>query len=98
MNHFMVLLMSMAFYQFFLRNAPGYWVVGYFESSAETLLLSRGGVGAQTGAKRKRDSAQPQEMVLIKKMILLTSTTPAAATASAFPSSAEEGSFYRHSQ
>ena len=31
-------------------------------------------------------------MVLIKRMIFLTSTTPAAATASAFPSSAEEGS------
>src|SRR5438105_11206781 len=31
-------------------------------------------------------------MVLIRIMIFLTSTTPAAATASAFPSSAEEGS------
>jgi len=30
--------------------------------------------------------------VLIRIMIFLTSTTPAAATASAFPSSAEEGS------
>ena len=30
---------------------------------------------------------------MIKRMILLTNTTPAAATASAFPSSAEEGSF-----
>src|SRR5437660_560823 len=32
-------------------------------------------------------------MVLVKRIIFLTSTTPAAATASAFPSSAEEGSF-----
>jgi len=30
-------------------------------------------------------------VVLIKRMIFWTNTTPAAATASAFPSSAEEG-------
>ena len=33
-------------------------------------------------------------MVLIKRMIFLTSTTPAAATASAFPSSAGRGACY----
>jgi len=49
-------------------------------------------------AARQRKSceatlARADGVVLIKRMILLTSTTPAAATASAFPSSAEEGSF-----
>src|SRR5438552_19039727 len=36
--------------------------------------------------------ARADGVVLIRIMIFLTSTTPAAATASAFPSSAEEGS------
>src|ERR1051326_1028637 len=44
------------------------------------------------GAKRKRDSAQPQRVVLVKGMILLTNTTRASAAAAALPSSAEEGS------
>jgi len=50
-------------------------------------------------AARQRKSceatlARADGVVLIKRMILLTSTTPAAATASAFPSSAEEGSIF----
>src|ERR1051326_15926 len=44
------------------------------------------------GAKRKRDSAQPQRVVLVKGMILLTNNTRASAPAAALPSSAEEGS------
>ena len=43
------------------------------------------------GAKRKRDSAQPERVVLVKGMILLTNTTRASAAAAALPSSAEEG-------
>jgi hypothetical protein len=68
-------------------------------------LLSRGGVAARQGKSCEATLARADGVVLIKKMISLTSTTPAAATASAFPSSieasryrarasrAEEGSF-----
>src|SRR5207253_7335181 len=50
----------------------------------------RGGCAAKESCEATLARA---DGVLIKRMILFTSTTPAAATASAFPSSAEEGSF-----
>jgi hypothetical protein len=52
--------------------------------------LRRGGCAAKKS--REGTLAHADGVVLIKRMIFLTSTTPAAATASAFPSSAEEGS------
>ena len=48
-------------------------------------LLSRGGVAARQRKSCEATLARADGVVLIKKMILLTSTTPAAATASAFP-------------
>src|SRR5207302_160371 len=58
----------------------------------KTPLLSRGGVAARQRKSCEATLARADGVVLIKRLILLTSTTPAAATASAFPSSAEEGS------
>src|SRR5438128_12579930 len=55
-------------------------------------LLSRGGVAARQRKSCEATLARADGVVLIRIMIFLTSTTPAAATASAFPSSAEEGS------
>src|SRR6266581_6332886 len=55
-------------------------------------LLSRGGVAARQRESNEATLARADGVVLIRIMIFLTSTTPAAATASAFPSSAEEGS------
>src|ERR1051326_4923321 len=43
-------------------------------SSAEEGTARQPRAGAP-GAKRKRDSAQPQELVLVKQLILLNSTT-----------------------
>src|SRR5438552_19082551 len=54
-------------------------------------LLSRGGVAARQRKSCEATLARADGVVLIRIMIFLTSTTPAAATASAFPSSAEEG-------
>src|SRR5438876_4984137 len=51
----------------------------------------RGGCAAKKSCEATL--ARADGVVLVKRMILLTSTTPAAATASAFPSSAEEGRF-----
>src|SRR5216110_1486268 len=55
-------------------------------------VLSRGGVAARQRKSCEATLARADGVVLIRIMIFLTSTTPAAATASAFPSSAEEGS------
>src|SRR5437899_12036415 len=55
-------------------------------------LLSRGGVAARQRKSCEATLARADGVVLIRIMIFLTSTTPAAATASALPSSAEEGS------
>jgi hypothetical protein len=57
-------------------------------------LLSRGGVAARQKKSCEATLARADGVVLVNRWVLLTSTTPAAATASAFPSSAEEGSFY----
>src|SRR5437016_13946557 len=59
----------------------------------QTPLLSRGGVAARLRKSCEATLARADGVVLINRMILLISPTPAAATASAFPSSAEEGSF-----
>src|SRR5437870_10374271 len=52
--------------------------------------MRRGGCAAKKSCEATL--ARADGVVLIRIMIFLTSTTPAAATASAFPSSAEEGS------
>ena len=62
----------------------------------QTPLLSRGGVAARQRKSCEATLARADGVVLIKRMIFLTNTTPAAATASAFPSSAEEGSLSQH--
>src|SRR5881398_1363592 len=59
-------------------------------TDSETPLLSRGGVAARQRKSCEATLTRVDGVVLIKRLILLTSTTPAAATASAFPSSALE--------
>ena len=58
-------------------------------TDSETPLLSRGG-WLRGKEKVAATLTRADGVVLVKRMILLTSTTPAAATASAFPSSALE--------
>src|SRR5437763_5213938 len=56
--------------------------------------VSRGGESARQRKNCEATLARADGMVPVNKTDLLTNTTPAAATASAFPSSAEEGSLY----
>src|SRR5438552_14863648 len=58
----------------------------------QTPLLSRGGVAAPVIRSREAPLMAQTGRCWTTEWFLLTSTTPAAATASAFPSSAEEGS------
>ena len=50
------------------------------------------GPGSNSPPQTRRGGRDINENIAKPPLILLTSTTPAAATASAFPSSAEEGS------
>src|SRR5438105_7854453 len=58
-------------------------------------LLSRGGVAARQRKSCEATLARADGVVLIGIMIFLTSTTPPAATASAFPSSLRRGAAIR---
>src|SRR5947207_4991442 len=60
-------------------------------SVEELLLLSQGGVAAPSIRCPEGTSYWRSGWLVQQPLISLTSTTPAAATASAFPSSAEEG-------
>src|SRR5207249_1336771 len=57
---------------------------------ARNTLLSRGGVAARQRKSCEATLARADGLVLVTRTIFWTSTTPAAATASAFPSSALE--------
>src|SRR5437016_4034474 len=79
---------------------PVLWVPWIAEPEQECQMLGcglnsppqprRGGCAAKKSCEATLTRADG--VVLIKRMIFLTSTTPAAAAASALPSSAEEGS------